>query len=1514
MHTIRKFIIDFIFISILFCSYSLQAIESETKLFDITSKEMCIDEMFQMQTNIDQSVLRVIYEENGVEVKHEVIVTSLGEAYILKDNSHIVKTLSYLSGDVFSAELKPDVFEIKQNNALVFSQHISSSVVYQSSSAIIEDRLYPVKYDYIDGFCDNNGVLKKCAPSGWWNAGFVSKNVLKQSEDGRIRWTIQEIDKSKMLGLGGYTTSKRYQDMDYAIFHAQYKTYIFESGNLKATGPVITVGDEIEIQKKSNQIKYYINDRLIYTSSTTVTDNLHILSDVSTNDARIQNVEASFTEDYQLYTTASVSKVTDQIKWNDLKHYEYSSTYNSMVSTHRTSSALSENYYQADLGHSAVSIEPDLSTFFTPKHINRDFSVIVGVKQFEPGNYLENEISHDRMSCGFVFERSRGNQRVFVLKNGAIERELMPFQQGSKYRVYIDGTRLNLEVELGGVYKDYYSYQIDAGKKYVVYQGTREVDVPLLDVNIDGFEAVDFVSYSYNYDGEDNLLQTNNGDIQAVLSETQQEDILHKIGWHNLSNIKGFNSSVTVREQLEQDDVNIAAYGESAMRFNPTDEFKISFIYSGGEYAIGSKTLLSSPLNPMISGFNISGGNISLVNNGVSSNTTSITSGSNISLLFNGNSTMSLQVNGSAIGSPVTLPTSVLNLGLNINQGTIQNSFLASAVSTPPAPAAAAMVGVSHDIFQGHYLSDCIAPGNIEFRLQPAITGDYLIRVYDFDVNNTVPIYEPSSPIHVTNTNLTYTHTIQTSLLPGVYRYSLLYPNGVVENTYFSVGTPVKWNENNSNASNVDFIETDYLATPSLSHIIPTGVGAYSESHNEASTGKSFSQSMPVTLGTPGEYEMEVTDGTNEVARTKVISTGGSAIVECYISGVTTPYATFPVSQNGTIEQIFIMAAPNFYKVGWYYTHSGYRELQTNTNVINIPSSTVNLDLRWLGGTNIQLKGFEASYCASIPTVSIVSKSELILFECAPERKLWYYKNKLVDYDNPYQCPSYGVKFELENLQASTMYTVNSFQIAGGTVLSYGNISSVPSNSINYNSFTTDANGKTTLPITINAFVAQEIFDGALQIELKNHSTGLLELYDFAITDPNSAISENLAYCYNYKSMFYDCLYDEEGDIEVKRILQTFPQVPDYDWSDDAQNETTLNEDLETGCYTVGLGYDAVCGLPEVYLPYKIAAQTVWADLGTNNISVNPNPTYAEAKTDLSNTGGTVSNAISLNALDHTIDGLIWYRNVYEDDQVGSFGYYNEEFNTYFGVSISPHLNPEDGYTHTLRVYIEKPGVYYNVLNTGPIDLNRYEFIEFVKENVNGADELGGINLILNIYPEFSTTSGAVTPRNTYSFSTTPLTTESYQLFASPGLNSKLGEFGLNFCPPPIDKYFALMSRTLHDGRHELKTCLDKDGYSECPMEIKNDCGLIEGLDILKFKFDEDYYRSISPTEILDFEVRDYQNNVVLSSASGLPNTLVKLGDNRYQLSMSTLNSIHPFYTLTVKNAKNEKRYLRFKK
>ena len=1511
MHTIRKFIIDFIFISILFCSYGLQAIESETKLFDITSKEMCIDEMFQMQTNIDQSVLRVIYEENGVEVKHEVIVTSLGEAYILKDNSHIVKTLSYVSGDVFSAELKPDVLEIKQNNALVFSQHVSSSVVYQSSSAIIEDNLHPITFDFIDGYCEDNGAYSKCEPSGWGNAGFVSKNVLKQSEDGYIKWTVQDVIKYRMIGLGDHNTTMHYQDIDYAAYQARHYFAIYESGKVMAKGITVAIGDEIMIKKEANKIKYFINNQLIYTSTVTVSDDLYILNSGHTRGALVHNAKASFTEDYQLYTTASVTKYSNRIKWNSLKHYEYDPVYQCIVSTDRISSALSENFYQADLGHKPISVIPNLSKLFTPKNVNRDISVVVGVKQFEPGNYLESEISFDRMFCGFVFERSRGNHKVYLFKEGNVVSELNGFDATNKHRITIDGTRLNLEREEKGRYMLLLSYSIEGGKKYNVYQGTNVEKAPFIDVNVEGFEPANSINYAYHYDGIDNLLETHNGDVKEVLTSTGQGDVLHHIGWHNLTNVKGYNSNTTVREGVSQDDDQATAYGESAFNFNPKDEFKISFIYSGGDYSIGSKTILSAPSNPFLSGFNISGGSISLVNNGTLSNSTSIASGANVAMVFNGNNTMTLQVNGSVVGSPISLPSSAINLGMSLNQGSLPAAITAGSPTPPPAAAPMAFVPSTSAIVQDNYNITCNG-ANATFHLSTGtVVANPNLSIEIIDITTSVVVSNFQMTV---NTNSTYSQIIPNILNIGIYGYQI---NGQFQGL-FEVLAPAEWDDNTSSPYVNDiFFDVGAYNTNSQSLLYPIGPNARSISNNLVLLPQTFSVRIPVN-GSPTVVDFVDPSGSSHMVYTINPVGGGGVQVNNQNTG-----NTFVVNGSGDIILDFINTGGTNYDEVVSFIPSGNPFGRILCWSDNIQISTAELQV-FLQQITSDVINAAMTFCNTTTTPSIVD--EELIFESCGYEGVGNEADIKDGYDpNTYSCPIFSVKFKINNLKPSTLYRIhqNMYHFNPAT----SNFDEVYQGAgvllgtwwCNDLDFNTDVNGLSTTFVTLNDITSEQLFGNDLFIKVKDDLG--VESYvqlDFSVED--ESVIEVYRSCFNYDVENYDCLLTDFGSIDNRRnytLAQPtsgFGEI-DYEWTYTNQPVNGgLGNDLETGCYTVTINHEGGCGLPPKTLQYKMMARADWLT-SSSSVDYLTNPAfngdqYNESKMILSGIG----EIRSLNYAPIEYSSIIRYRHLYTDES-RDIGFYLEGTASN-DFAVLAHITEADPITglSDVSLQLKENGVLQPLIAT-PLKLEKYQHLDLKIADSSIPNKL---QILLIQYPEFGMYPGDADELAFWTKNDIDIPAnggEGYQAFVKHyDINAKTPNLSVNFCVEPVESYTALLQRSLHDGRHQVVRCITEPGNPNCPIPINGSCDPSLELDLLYFKFDEDYYRDITNVELLDFEIRDYKNELLLSSADNLPNSIVQIGDNRYALSMATLSSMHPYYTLIVKNAKNEKRYLRFKK
>jgi len=852
MHTIRRLIIDFILIAVFCCSLGLSATETiDTESSTLVSQEMCMDELFQASGNINQSVLRTHYVDNGVEVKYEVVVTPSGEAYILKDNLVKVKTLSYTSGDYFSAKLRPAVLEIYQNTTLVFSQEITPTTIYKTVSSIIESKLKPVEMDYIDGFCGGN---TKCATPSWGNAGFVSKNVLKQGDDGEIRWTVQEIDKYKMLGLGAYTTSKYYKDFNYAVYQSKSQMKIYELGINKATKSGLKIGDVLSIKNESGQIKYYLNDQLIYTSTVSVSQDLHVLGDIYSIGGLIQNVEASFTQNYELYTMSSVYYKPRTVKWNKLSHYISDSKTANILSKTGNSSALSEQFYQDDLGDNPVLIKPDLQILFEEQFRETELSVAIGVKTYEDGLYLEREVSLDQMLSGFVFERTReGKPRLFIRDGGQLI-NIEAYDQHSKYQIRLEKGRMFFEKESEGKYQQLYSRNIDPSTKHLVYQGAGISGSPFLNINIDGFKDVGFITSAYNYEGEDDLLTVLNGDIFNVISQTGQSQIKHKVSWINLTNIKGGTKGSTLRSSVELEDINSVGYGESIFRFSPLDQLSTEFVYKGGDLELGVKSILANTSKTNV-GVKILSGKIMVLNPKIQ-NLTDIKSGDLVGMHFLGNGSLNVTLNGASLGS-AQMPHNLFNFVFQVsNGGSISvSNFFNLQWGGPTIPY---NLG-EPNIIQSTYRSDCSV--NISSTLKISNTGSAAPPI-QFEITdlNTGLVVHTSSVSIAQNSISNYTF----SLPLGVYEFSAFY-HGRFHYQIFEVTTPIRWNDAGSAATQVVFDAVLYNQLNSVSSLeLEEDAGdSFSRSLNVVQHGTFGSYILPIDNANKGIFEYKLTGFTD---------------------------------------------------------------------------------------------------------------------------------------------------------------------------------------------------------------------------------------------------------------------------------------------------------------------------------------------------------------------------------------------------------------------------------------------------------------------------------------------------------------------------------------------------------------------------------------------------------------------------------------------------------------------------
>ena len=132
----------------------------------------------------------------------------------------------------------------------------------------------------IEGAVTASSTLTKTAPTGWGNAGAVSAKSIRG--DGRVSFSPDINDTSRMCGLSYSNTDNEPTTIDYAIFFKSFpkEATIFENG-VNRPLPYIepysaTYGGPFYIERKGRTITYKHGSNVLYTSTIPSTGKLFV--------------------------------------------------------------------------------------------------------------------------------------------------------------------------------------------------------------------------------------------------------------------------------------------------------------------------------------------------------------------------------------------------------------------------------------------------------------------------------------------------------------------------------------------------------------------------------------------------------------------------------------------------------------------------------------------------------------------------------------------------------------------------------------------------------------------------------------------------------------------------------------------------------------------------------------------------------------------------------------------------------------------------------------------------------------------------------------------------------------------------------------------------------------------------------------------------------------------------------------------------------------------------------------
>lgn len=124
-----------------------------------------------------------------------------------------------------------------------------------------------------------NSISFTGAPTGW-NSQINSPymNALGVGLSYRVSWTVatNPAINYSMVGLGRTESSSSYQDIDYALYNARGRLYIYESGTYVGVYGNLAVGSVLAIEVVGTELRYLHNNAVIHTVTIGLTSGLYL--------------------------------------------------------------------------------------------------------------------------------------------------------------------------------------------------------------------------------------------------------------------------------------------------------------------------------------------------------------------------------------------------------------------------------------------------------------------------------------------------------------------------------------------------------------------------------------------------------------------------------------------------------------------------------------------------------------------------------------------------------------------------------------------------------------------------------------------------------------------------------------------------------------------------------------------------------------------------------------------------------------------------------------------------------------------------------------------------------------------------------------------------------------------------------------------------------------------------------------------------------------------------------------
>jgi len=157
--------------------------------------------------------------------------------------------------------------------------------------------------------------LIKIQNNGQWNAGSSSLNSI--ATNGYFKFSVQETNRRRVIGLSHEDLSTSLSDIDYGIYLRNNGSFqIYESGNNLGNFGNYNTGDEFEIKVFDSEVSYYLNGNILFISNKAPV--LPLIADVSIRDVGGTVTNPRIVKDNSGSFTAHVSNAGENpvFQWN----------------------------------------------------------------------------------------------------------------------------------------------------------------------------------------------------------------------------------------------------------------------------------------------------------------------------------------------------------------------------------------------------------------------------------------------------------------------------------------------------------------------------------------------------------------------------------------------------------------------------------------------------------------------------------------------------------------------------------------------------------------------------------------------------------------------------------------------------------------------------------------------------------------------------------------------------------------------------------------------------------------------------------------------------------------------------------------------------------------------------------------------------------------------------------------------------------------------------------------------